>query len=102
MDADNILNLRDVYDGLFASDRGQYYCTGMGIELYTTDSDYEYAMCRSTIDIKFTCCDGNYDWFAYETIDDLISSREAEIYGLQYWFEHSGYGAMFGINWEAN
>ena len=101
-DTDNILNFRDVYDGLFASDRSIYTCQGIGIGLYTTNSDYEFPQCRNTIDIKFTCCDGLFDFFAYETVDDLISSRENEIYGLQYWIEHSGYGAMFGINWEAN
>ena len=97
LDADNILNFRDVYDGLFASDRSIYTCQGIGIGLYTTNSDYEFPQCRNTIDIKFTCCDGLFDFFAYETVDDLISSRENEIYGLQYWIEHSGYGAMFGI-----
>ena len=106
--SDNILNFRDVYSGLFGP-AGPYttdsidQLTSAGCNAVLTDNpDYANSFCRNTLNIKWTPFSPIYDYFFYDDVDDLINSAETSSWGLQYWYEYSGLGAMFGINWEAN
>ena len=94
---DNILNFRDVYSGIYGPS-ALAYCP----EPLTSNSDFELSYCRNTLDIKWTIAEPLYDYFFYDDVDDLINSAETSSWGLQYWYEYSGLGAMFGINWGAN
>ena len=97
IDNDDILNFRDVYSGVF-SPKNIYYCDTP----LTSNPDYADSYCKNTLDIKWTIYDPIYDYFFYDDVDALINSSEATSWGLQYWYEYSGLGAMFGINWEDN
>ena len=95
---DNILNFRDVYSGLFSNGSLQSCPAPL-----TSDPDYEDAsFCRNTLQIKWTNYSGFYNNYYFDDFDTLINSQEVSSWGLQYWYEYSGLGAMFGINWEAN
>ena len=95
---DNILNFRDVYSGLF-SPNPLYTCPGP----LTSDPDYaDASFCRNSLSIKWTNYPGLYHQYYFDDFDSLINSAEVSAWGLQYWYEYSGLGAMFGINWEAN
>jgi hypothetical protein len=102
---DNILNFRDVYSGIFGpspiytnASTEQAACKSV----LTSNPDFDPSYCRNTLDIKWTPFSPMYDFFFYDDVDDLINSAETSSWGLQYWYEYSGLGAMFGINWEAN
>ena len=96
-DTDDILKFRDVYSGIFGP-AGPYICS----EPLTSNTDYQEPYCKNTLNIKWTSYSGLYDYFFYDDVNDLINSSETSTYGLQYWYEYSGLGAMFGINWEDN
>tara|TARA_Y100001978_G_scaffold38851_1_gene34640 strand:- start:615 stop:1229 length:615 start_codon:yes stop_codon:yes gene_type:complete len=95
---DEVLNFRDVYSGLFASDTPWWWCP----EPLTSNPSFQDSYCKNTLQIKWTNYPGLYKSYFYENVDALINSQEVSWWGLQYWYEYSGLGAMFGINWAAN
>ena len=95
---DEVLNFRDIYSGLFASDTPWWWCP----EPLTSNPSFQDSYCKNTLQIKWTNYPGLYKNYFYENVDALINSQEVSWWGLQYWYEYSGLGAMFGINWAAN
>ena len=96
-DNDDILKFRDVYSGVYGPS-----AIAICDEPLTSNTDYEESYCKNTLSIKWTNYSGLYDYFYYDDVNDLINSSETSSYGLQYWYEYSGLGAMYGINWEDN
>ena len=102
---DDILTFRDIYSGIYGPG-GPYTFNQLSQAacqpVLTDNPDYANSWCKNTLNIKWTPFSPIYDYFFYDDVDDLINSAETSSWGLQYWYEYSGLGAMFGINWEAN
>ena len=88
---DDANTFRDVYEGVF-SDRSIVYCSIFGIDDYSSEPGYEDSYCKPSARAYL---DGGSNTVVVDPdVPSLMSNSN-----IRYFYERSGLGAQFGIDW---
>lgn len=89
---DDLHTFADVYNGLFSFEKTFFYCASYGREAYSDLEGYTDFVCRNTVYVVLTS--GSSLWYHFDDLEDISQYSD-----IDYFYETSGLGEIFGIDW---